>query len=96
MNPNVGRLLVKLDTSAPGEMKTAGGLFIPQTVQSDDTTRQGTVAAVGPTRCVDGFPTHLEFHEGDRVILDSLGGTKVKILGDEYVLVRGEDVLVKI
>jgi len=87
--PNVGRVVVEVDNA---ETKTSGGLYIPGSVEQNG-TRNGTVRAVGPTRLVDGAPTALVLQVGDRVILDPLGATKLKIDGKDMVLLRAEDVV---
>lgn len=90
MEPNVGKVLVRLDGEAE---KTAGGLFIPATAIRGDTSKKGTVVAAGPVRQVEGAVTALQFKAGDRVLLDSMGGTPLKIEGTEHLLLRAEDVL---
>lgn len=93
IEPNVGKVLVKLDAAESGEAKTAGGLYIPANAQRDETSKKGTVVAAGPARLVEGSLTSLQFKEGDRVLLDILGGIKLKIEGNDCVLLRAEDIL---
>lgn len=92
IQPNMGKLLVKLEEETG---KTAGGLFIPASAQTDG-VKKGKVLAVGPTRMVDGAPTAILFNAGDRVLLDPLGGTKLKVNGEDLILLRVEDVLARL
>lgn len=89
IEPNVGKCLVKLDQESG---KSAGGILIPASAEVSG-VKQGTVMAVGPTRLVEGNPTGLVLKVGDKVLLDPFGGTKIKINGDEQVLLRVEDVV---
>lgn len=92
IQPNVGKVLVQLEEETG---KTAGGLFIPASAQSDS-VKKARVVAVGPTRLVEGVPTALVLEVGDRVLLDHLGGLKLKVDGVEQILVRCEDILGKL
>ena len=87
--PNVGRLLVEVDTA---DTKTSGGIFIPGSVEQNG-VKNGTVRAVGPTRLVNGDVTALVLNVGDRVIMDPLGAPKLKIDGKEMILLRAEDIV---
>lgn len=87
---NVGRALVKLD---PDEDKTESGLFLPG---EQTGPRKGTVMAAGAARVVDGVHTSLALEPGQRVIVDPLGATKLKVEGVELILVRLEDVVARI
>jgi chaperonin GroES len=92
LQPNVGKILVKIETDS---QKTSGGIFIPQSAVVDG-VRKGKVVAVGPLRVVDGVPTALDFNVNDEVLLDPLGGLKIKLGSEELFLMRMEDVLGKI
>lgn len=89
IQPNVGKVLVQLDEETG---KSAGGILIPASAVTDG-VKKGRVVAVGPTRLVDGNPTALVLEVGDRVLLDQLGGTKLKVDGVEQILLRCEDIL---
>lgn len=92
IEPNMGKLLVKLDKDA---VKTSGGIFIPHTADTG-AVKRAEVIQVGPQRIVDEHLTALSFRAGDKVLLDPLGATKIKIEGEEYLIVRVEDVLARI
>jgi chaperonin GroES len=69
-----------------------GGIFIPDTAKEKPT--QGEIIAVGPgRRADDGTITKLEVQPGDRVLMSKYAGTEVKIDGEEYLILREDDVL---
>lgn len=92
IEPNVGKILIEIEKE---DSKTAGGIIIPGSVDMGG-VKKGRVVAVGPTRLVDGNPTALVLSVGDRVVLDPLGGVKIKVDGTELLLMRAEDVLGRI
>ena len=51
------------------------------------------VMAVGPGGEVDGKEVKMYLKEGDRVICAKYSGTEVKVDGEEYTIVRQNDVL---
>jgi chaperonin GroES len=72
-----------------------GGIIIPDTAKEKPT--EGEVVAVGPGRVTkEGKRVALEISKGDRVLLGKYSGTEVKIEGEEYVILREEDVLATI
>lgn len=83
------RVLVKrLDS----EEKTAGGLFIPESAKEKPS--QAKVIAVGSGRLLnDGTRAPLEVKEGDIVLFGKYVGTEVKHGGEEYLVLREEDIL---
>ena len=69
-----------------------GGLYIPDTAKEKPT--QGEIIAVGPGRTLDdGKVQRLEVKVGDRVLMGKYSGTEVKIDGEEYLILREDDVL---
>jgi len=69
-----------------------GGIIIPDTAKEKPT--EGEVVAVGPGRVTkDGKRIALEIEKGDRVLLGKYSGTEVKIDGEDFVILREEDVL---
>jgi chaperonin GroES len=89
VKPLADRLLVKrLEES---EQKK-GGIIIPDTAQ--EKPLQGEVVAVGPGRLTeDGKRVAVEVKKGDRILMGKYSGTEVKIDGDEYLILREDDVL---
>ena len=89
VQPLADRILVK--RLEEGEMKR-GGIIIPDTAK--EKPQEGEVVAVGPGRVDDnGKRIPLEVKAGDRILIGKYSGTDVKIHGEEYVILREDDVL---
>lgn len=74
------------------EEKTAGGLFIPDTAK--EKPQKGEIIATGKGRLTeDGKTLPLEVKAGDRVLFGKYSGTELKIGGEEFLMMREEDVL---
>lgn len=74
------------------ESKTKGGIIIPDTAK--EKPAEGKVMAVGNGRLgEDGKVIPLEVKAGDRVLFGKYSGTEVKIEGEEYLIMREDDVL---
>jgi len=83
------RILV---TRIAAEEKTAGGIVIPDTAKEKPI--EGKVVAVGNGRVQDdGSVRALDVKAGDRVLFGKYAGTEVKLSGEEYLIMREEDVL---
>jgi chaperonin GroES len=74
------------------EEKTRGGIIIPDSAK--EKPQEGVVVAVGKGKVLDnGQVAPLEVAEGDRVLFAKYGGTEVKLDGEDYVILREDDVL---
>ena len=74
------------------ETTTKGGIIIPDTAK--EKPAEGKVVAVGNGKVGDdGKRIALELKKGDRILFGKYSGTEVKIEGDEYLIMREEDVL---
>ena len=74
------------------ETKTASGIYIPDTAK--EKPAEGKVVAVGNGKVGDdGKRVPLEVKKGDRILFGKYSGTEVKIEGDEYLIMREDDVL---
>ncbi|MCS6961799.1 MAG: co-chaperone GroES [Deltaproteobacteria bacterium] len=74
------------------EEKTPGGLYIPDTAK--EKPQLGKVIAVGKGRVKeDGSISPLEVKEGDKVLFSKYAGTEIKLDGNEYLIMREDDVL---
>jgi chaperonin GroES len=74
------------------ETKTKGGIIIPDTAK--EKPAEGKVVAVGSGRIgEDGKRLPLEVKTGDRVLFSKYGGTEVKVEGEEYLIMKEDDVL---
>jgi chaperonin GroES len=77
---------------AEAEEKTAGGILLPETAK--DKPKEGTVIAIGEGRTLDnGQKSTFSVKNGDRILFSAYAGTEVKYLGDEYLIMREEDIL---
>lgn len=91
---NDGRVLVKTQKEAE---KTAGGLYIPGNVNRDESSAIGEVVNAGKTRTdTAGRPTSIDFVVGDKILFSPLGCVKVKVNGEEMLLMRHEDIIAKV
>ncbi|MCB2215675.1 co-chaperone GroES [Desulfofustis glycolicus] len=74
------------------EEKTAGGIIIPDSAK--EKPAQGKVVAVGPGKVNDsGERVALQVKAGDVVLFSKYGGTDVKLDGEDYLIMREDDVL---
>jgi len=74
------------------ETKTKGGIIIPDTAK--EKPAEGKVVAVGNGKLSDkGERVALEVKEGDRILFGKYSGTEVKVEGEEYLIMREDDVL---
>lgn len=89
VQPLSDRILVKrLDAVE----ENRGGIIIPDTAK--EKPQQGEVIAIGPGRMLDdGKRVTLDVKKGDRVLLGKYAGTEVKIDGNEYIILREDDIL---
>ncbi len=85
MKPIGDRVVVK---PAPAEEKTKGGIIIPDTAK--ETPHKGEVVAVGPGK--EG--NALTVKAGDTVLYGKYAGQRVELEGEEYLIMREEDILV--
>jgi chaperonin GroES len=74
------------------ETKTAGGLFIPDTAK--EKPQRGEIVATGKGRVTeDGKVTPLDVKVGDQILFGKYSGTELKLNGEEYLMMREEDIL---
>jgi len=74
------------------EQRTSAGIIIPDTAK--EKPMEARVEAIGPGRRLeDGKLLKMEVKVGDRVLVGKYSGTDVKIEGDEFVIMREDDVL---
>jgi chaperonin GroES len=72
--------------------KTKGGIIIPDTAK--EKPQEGEIVAVGSGKRDDSGKVHpLEVKAGDRVLFGKYSGTEVKFDGDEYVVLREDEIL---
>ena len=88
-------------------IKPLGDRVVVCAVEVEETTKTGIiltsaaqekpevyeVLVVGPGGMVDGKEVVMEVKAGDKVIMGKYSGTNVKLEGEEYVIVRQNDIL---
>ena len=88
LKPLGDRVLVKPDAA---EQKTASGLYIASNAQ--EKPQRGEVVAVGAGKLNDaGERLSMDVHVGDKVIYGKFGGNEIKVDGEEYLLMRADDI----
>ena len=74
------------------EVKTSGGLFIPDTAK--EKPQEGEVVAVGKGKLLEnGSRVEPDVKAGDRVLFGKYSGTEVKIDGEELLIMREDEIL---
>jgi chaperonin GroES len=74
------------------EETTAGGIIIPDAAK--EKPQEGIVVAAGKGKVRDdGGVTALDVKSGDRVMFSKYAGTEVTLDGEEYTILREDDVL---
>lgn len=69
-----------------------GGIIIPDTAK--EKPQEGKVIAVGPGRLLeDGKRVAPEVKKGQKVLIGKYSGTEIKIDGDDFVILREDDIL---
>ncbi|HEB49114.1 MAG TPA: co-chaperone GroES [Desulfobulbus sp.] len=89
IRPLNDRILVK---RLEEEEKTKGGIIIPDTAK--EKPAEGEIVAVGPGKMNDaGERIAMDVKVGDRVLFSKYGGTDVKLDGEDYLIMREDDIL---
>jgi len=89
LRPLQDRIIVK---RVEEETKTAGGLFIPETAK-EKPQRGEIVAAGNGKKTEDGKVLPLDVKVGDIVLFGKYAGTEIKVDGDDYLMMREDDLL---
>ncbi len=88
LKPLADRVVLKMtkaeETTKSGIILTEGSKEKPQIAE---------VIAVGPGRLVDGKRESMEVQKGDNVVVSKYAGTEVKYEGEDYVIVKQNDIL---
>jgi len=72
--------------------KTAGGLFIPDTAK--EKPQEGEVIAAGDGKYKeDGTRQALDVKAGDRVLFGKYSGSEIKLDGEEFLIMREDEIL---
>jgi len=74
------------------ETKTAGGIVLPGSAAEKPS--EGVVQAVGTGKLLDnGQVRALEVKVGDKVLFGKYSGSEVKVDGEQYIVMREEDII---
>ncbi len=73
------------------EETTKSGIILAST--SKEKPQEALVVAVGPGGLVDGKQVDMLVKEGDKVIYSKYAGNEVKLDGEEYIIVKQNDIL---
>jgi len=88
LRPLEDRVIVK---PAKAEEVTKSGIVLPDTAQ--EKPQRGSVVAAGPGKMKDdGSRAAIDVKVGDTVIYSKYGGTDVKLEGEEYKILRADDI----
>jgi len=89
LRPLQDRILVK---RVEEETKTAGGLYIPETAK--EKPQRGEIVAAGKgKKTEDGKVLPLDVKVGDKVLFGKYAGTEIKVDGEDYLIMREDDIL---
>ncbi|HPW45875.1 MAG TPA: co-chaperone GroES [bacterium] len=89
IKPLQDRVIVK---RLSGEEKTKGGIIIPDTAK--EKPQEGEVMAVGNGKILEnGTKQPLDVKVGDKILFSKYSGTEVKIEGEEFMIMREDDIL---
>jgi len=89
LKPLGDRVIVK---QAQAEEKTASGIILADA--SQEKPQRGTVLAAGPGK-VDrnGNRVEMDVKVGDEIVYSKYGGAELKFDGEEYIILRADDIL---
>ena len=73
------------------EETTKSGIILPDAAQ--EKPQQAEVIAVGPGGVVDGKEVKMQVKKGQKVIYSKYAGTEIKLDGDEFIIVKQNDIL---
>ena len=89
VRPLHDRLLVKRIEESE---TVKGGIIIPDTAK--EKPQEGEVIAVGNGKTLDnGTKVALDVKAGDKILFGKYSGTDIKIDGEEYMILREDEVL---
>lgn len=88
IKPLADKVVVK---KLEAEETTKGGLILSSGAQQKPQVAE--IIAVGPGGVVDGNEIKMEVTVGQKVIIRDYAGTNVKLDGEEYIVVRQEDIV---
>ena len=88
LKPLSDRVIVKMQEA---EETTKSGIILSS--GSQEKPQIAVVVEVGPGEMIDGKLTKMYVKKGDKVVLNKYSGTEVKYEGEDYLIVKQEDIL---
>lgn len=88
IRPLADRVVIK---KVEAEEKTASGIVLPGSAKEQPQIAE--VVEVGPGGIVDGKEIQMELKVGDKVIFSKFAGTEIKLDGQEYIILKQNEVL---
>ena len=88
IRPFADRVVIK---KVEAEEKTASGIVLPGSAKEQPQIAE--VVEVGPGGIVDGKEIQMELKVGDKVIFSKFAGTEIKLEGQEYIILKQNEVL---
>jgi chaperonin GroES len=88
VRPLADRVVIK---KLEAEEKTKSGIVLTGTAK--EKPQEAEVVAVGPGTIVDGKEIKMEVKVGDKVLFSKYAGTEVKVDGEEYTIIKQDDIL---
>jgi chaperonin GroES len=88
LKPLNDRVLLKMTEA---EEKTKSGIILSS--GSKEKPQIAEVVEVGPGGVVDGKEVKMVVKKGDHVVINKYAGTEVKYEGEDYIIVRQNDIL---
>ena len=88
LNPLSDRVVLK---QLEAEETTKSGIILASSAQ--EKPQEAEVVAVGPGGVVDGKEIKMQVKVGEKVIYSKYAGTEVKLDGEEFIIVKQNDVI---
>lgn len=88
IKPVADRILIKMEE---GEETTKSGIIL--SASAKEKPQIAKVIAVGSGGNIDGNNVEMYIKEGQKVIVSKYSGTEVKYKGEEYLIVKQNDIL---
>ncbi|ACB84045.1 co-chaperone GroES [Natranaerobius thermophilus] len=89
LKPLGDRIVIKI---LEAEEKTESGIVLPE--KAKEKPQEGEVVAVGSGKTLDdGSKVEPEVKAGDKVVYSKFAGNEVEVDGEEYLIMRQDDIL---
>lgn len=88
IKPLADRVLIKMKE---GEETTKSGIILAGAAQEKPQIAE--IIEVGPGKYLDGKLEPINVKKGDNIIINKYSGTEVKYEGEEYIIIKQEDIL---